>query len=305
MEYDAGSFASAADGTRLFYGARGPAARDGAPALILLDGIGCDGWAWNHIQPHLAVSHRVLHLHYRGHGRSGTAVDPQAIDILTLSDDVVRVLDAAQVDDAIVLAHSMGTQVALELYRRAPERVRALVLICGSYGRITHTFHGNDILHRVLPKLIELVQKHRGVARALWGRLPSQLAFKIAGWLGEIDGVSLAASDFAQYVEHLSDIDLDLYLAMLQQAGNHSAEDVLPQVKVPTLVISAEKDTFTPVDVTRELADHIPGAQYMELKGASHAAPVERAKAINERVDAFLAELSVAPATPERGHGER
>ena len=66
------------------------------------------------------------------------------------------------------------------------------MLICGSYGRITHTFHGNDILHRVLPKLIEQVQKHKAVARALWGRLPPQLAFKMAGWLGEIDGVSLA-----------------------------------------------------------------------------------------------------------------
>ena len=41
---------------------------------------------------------------------------------------------------------------------------------------------------------------------------------------------------------------------MLQKAGDHSAEDVLAEVKVPTLVIAAERDTFTPVDVMRELA---------------------------------------------------
>jgi pimeloyl-ACP methyl ester carboxylesterase len=286
MEYDARAFASAADGTKLFYGVRG-AGTD----MVLLDGIGCDGWAWNHIQPHLAQHNRVLHVHYRGHGRSGTPVDASAIDILTLRDDVLRVLDAAGVRSAVLLAHSMGTQVALEVYRRAPERVRALGLICGSYGRITHTFHGNDLLHRLLPKLIEQVQRHRGVARALWGRLPPQLAFKIAGWLREIDGLSLAAEDFQQYVEHLSDIDLDLYLAMLQLAGDHSAEDMLAQVAVPTLVVSAQRDTFTPVEVTRELAERIPGAEYMELTGASHAAPVERAAAINERVDVFLAAL--------------
>lgn len=283
MEYDARGFASAADGTRLFYGSRGSGA-----GLVLLDGIGCDGWAWNHIQPHLAQSHRVVHVHYRGHGRSGPSIDPAAIDIVTLSEDVLRVLDAAEVNPAVVLAHSMGTQVALELYRRAPERVRALVLICGSYGHITHTFHGNDLLHRVLPKLIEQVNKHRGVARALWGRLPPQFAFKVAGWLGEIDGMSLAAEDFRQYVEHLSDIDLDAYLAMLQKAGEHSAEDMLAQVRVPCLVISAERDTFTPVQVVREFAERIPGAEYFELPGASHAAPVERARVINERVDAFL-----------------
>ena len=197
-------------------------------------------------------------------------------------------LDAAAIPRAVLLAHSMGTQVALEAYRRAPERVRALVLICGSYGRVTHTFHGNDWLHRVLPSLIAQVQKHKGVARALWGRLPPQLSFRIAGWLGEIDGPSLPADDFRQYVEHLSDIDLDLYLAMLQEAGAHSAEDLLPQVKVPTLVIAAERDTFTPVEVGRALAESIPGADYLELPGASHAAPIERAHAINERIDAVL-----------------
>lgn len=283
MDYDARGFASAGDGTRLFYGSRGA-----GPALCLLDGIGCDGWAWNHIQPHLALRHRVVHTHYRGHGRSAAPAVASAIDLGTLSSDVLAVLDAAAVPSAVLIAHSMGTQVALEVYRRAPERVRALILVCGSYGRVTHTFHGNDWLHRVLPSLIAQVQKHKGVARALWGRLPPQLSFRIAGWLGEIDGPSLPADDFRQYVEHLSDIDLDLYLAMLQEAGAHSAEDLLPQVKVPTLVIAAERDTFTPVDVGRALAEAIPGADYCELKGASHAAPIERAQTINERIDQFL-----------------
>ena len=283
MDYDARGFASAADGTRLFFGSRGT-----GPALCLLDGIGCDGWAWNHIQPHLSQRHRVLHTHYRGHGRSAAPAVPSAIDIATLSEDVVAVLDAADARQAVLLAHSMGVQVALEVYRRAPERVRALGLICGSFGRVTHTFHGNDWLHRLLPSLIAQVQKHKGVARALWGRLPPQLSHRIAGWLGEIDGPALPVGDFAQYVEHLSDIDLDLYLAMLQSAGEHTAEDLLPAVKVPTLVIAAERDTFTPVDTGRALAAAVPGAQYLELAGASHAAPVERAQAINERLDEFL-----------------
>jgi pimeloyl-ACP methyl ester carboxylesterase len=286
MDYDARGFASAADGTRVFYGCRGQGS-----ALLLLDGIGCDGWAWNHIQPHLSTSHRTIHVHYRGHGRSGSPVDPEAIDVATLSDDVLRVMDAAAAESVVVIGHSMGTQVAFELYRRARERVRALVLICGSYGRITHTFHGNDWLHRALPVLIEQVHKHGGLARALWGRLPPQLSFKIAGLIGEIDGLALSPDDFRQYVEHLSDIDLDLYLAMLQKAGEHSAEDVLASVTVPSLVISAERDTFTPVDVVRELARSIPSAEYVELTGASHAAPLERADAINGYIDTFLARL--------------
>jgi pimeloyl-ACP methyl ester carboxylesterase len=288
MQYDARGFASAEDGSKLFYGVRGEGS-----ALVLLDGIGCDGWAWNHIQPHLSLHHRVVHTHYRGHGRSGAPVDPNATDIPTLCADVLAVMDSAGLPRAALVAHSMGTQVALEVYRRAPERVAALVLICGSYGRITHTFHGSDWLHRLLPKMIEQVHKHHDLARALWGRLPPQFAFKVAGWIGEIDGPSLAVDDFRQYVEHLSDIDLDLYLTMLQKAGEHSAEDVLGTIAVPSFVIAAERDTFTPVEVVRKMAELVPEAQYLELPGASHAAPLERADVINEHIDAFFERIGL------------
>jgi len=286
MDYEVRGFARASDGTRLFYGTRGR----GAP-VMLLDGIGCDGWAWNQIQPHLSATHRVVHTHFRGHGRSGAPADPNAIDIATLADDIVAVANASALDNFAIIGHSMGTQVALEVYRRIPSRIRALVLICGSYGRITHTFHGNDLLSRVLPRLIEQVRKHRGLARALWGRLPPQLSWRVAGMLGEIDGGSLDVRDFAKYVEHLSDIDLDLYLTMLQAAGEHSAEDVLSSVVVPTLVIAAEKDTFTPAPVVHAVAEAISGSRYVELAGATHSAPIERAPVINQELDTFFESL--------------
>lgn len=286
MHYDSRSFATGSDGTKLFYGVRGS-----GPGLLLLDGIGCDGWAWTRIQPHLALHHRVVHTHYRGHGRSGSGIDRSATGIDTLRDDALSVMDAADMPTGVLIAHSMGTQVALEMYRKAPERVRALILLCGSYGKITHTFHGNDILHRVLPTLVANVRKYEGIARALWGRLPPALSFRIARWLREIDGATLRPEDFKLYVEGLSDIELDLYLTMLQQAGDHSAEDMLDTIRVPTLVIAAEKDTFTPRDIVKHLADRIPGATYKELLGASHAAPSEQPEVICGYIDEFLAKL--------------
>lgn len=285
-EYEHCGLVNAGDGTPLFYGLAGQ-----GPDCTLLDGVGCDGWAWNYIRPHLMRDMRTVHCHYRGHGRSGAPVDDHRIAITDLADDVARVLDHLEVQRTMVVAHSMGTQVALELYRRNPERIAGLILLCGSYGRITHTFHGNDILHRVLPQLIDNVRRYRPLARALWGRLPAALAYRIAGWIGEIDGAAIAADDFRQYVEHLSDIDLDLYLSMLQEAGAHSAEDLLPEVEAPTLVFAAERDTFTPPAVVRAVADGIPGARYVELQGASHAAPLERARTINAEIDSFRSVL--------------
>jgi pimeloyl-ACP methyl ester carboxylesterase len=287
MQYDERGVTTAADGTRLFYGVRGT-----GPGLVLLDGIGCDGWAWTHIQPHLALRNRVVHCHFRGHGRSGPVLNRETATIETLTEDLVSVLQATGLSRAVVVAHSMGTQVALELYRNHPERVRALVLVCGSSGRITHTFHGNDLLHRILPVLIEKVRRYEPIARALWGRLPPALSYRVAGWLREVDLTTLRAEDFKLYVEHLSDIELDLYLTLLQAAGTHSAEDVLPTIRVPTLVLAAERDTFMPRDVVKDMAARIPGAIYRELAGASHAAPSEQPNVINDYIDGFLAKLA-------------
>jgi pimeloyl-ACP methyl ester carboxylesterase len=163
-------------------------------------------------------------------------------------------------------------------------------LICGSAGRLTHTFHGSDVLDQVLPTIIRAVRSNHGLARALWGRVPAALAFRVARMSREIDGLAIREEDFKRYWDHVSLMDPDVFLPMLQLAGEHSAEDLLPDVRVPSLVIAAERDTFTPPELARRMAELIPNAEHHLLKGGSHAAPIEQPAMIVERIERFLAE---------------
>lgn len=284
-------FAAGPDGTRVFWEASGPSQPEAAPLdVVLCDGIGCDGFAWKYLQPRLAERHHVVHWHYRGHGRSGLPVDPGRVDVPAHARDLLAVLDHLGIDAAVLVGHSMGTQVCLETYRLAPERVRALVLVCGSYGRVTATFHGSDVLRQVLPGILEAVEKHRGLARALWGRIPAGLAYRLARLSGEVDVEALREEDFRWYLEHVASMEPSLFLQMLKLAGEHSAEDILASIDVPTLVVAAERDTFTPPELARHMAEAIPEAELLFLEGASHAAPVERETLIAERMERFFAE---------------
>ncbi len=283
MQYDRQGFASAPDGTRLFWGERGQ-----GPAVVLNDGIGCDGFAWKYLQPHLAQKHRVVHWHYRAHGRSGLPVDPGRIDVPAHARDLLSLLDTHEIDRAVLCGHSMGTQVSLEAYRLAPDRVAGMVLLCGSYGKVTATFHGSDVLKQILPSVIDAVERRRGLARALWGRIPAKLAFHMARLSNEVDAFTIREEDFRPYMEHVAAMDPQLFLAMLRYAGDHTAEDILERIDVPTLIIAAERDTFTPPALAEHMAEAIPGADLFILRGASHAAPIEQPVAIQLRLDKWL-----------------
>ncbi|MBL8947772.1 MAG: hypothetical protein JNK45_31660, partial [Myxococcales bacterium] len=68
--------------------------RPGAPALLILDGIGCSGWAFRRLAPALAEDLCVVQTHYRGHGRSPEPPRPWRLSMPELADDAVAVLDA-------------------------------------------------------------------------------------------------------------------------------------------------------------------------------------------------------------------
>ena len=193
-----------------------------------------------------------------------------------LADDIACVLDDALVDRAVLIGHSMGVQVALETYRRHPSRIAGLVLVCGAPSHPLKTFRGSAALEDLLPTIQKWVQRVPGVVNRLTrALLPTRLAYEVASRL-EIRRELVEPADFMPYLEGMARIDSRLFVAMLASAGQHSAEDLLPEVKVPTLVVAGGRDGFTPPERSRAMAEAIPVAELLEMPNGSHTAPIER-----------------------------
>lgn len=285
MSYDREHFFEAEDGTRLFVEEVGT----GGTPIVLTDGIGCDGFVWRYLAPSLGEHRRVVHWHFRGHGRSGPPADRTRLGIGDLADDLFTVRAALELDRPVIAAHSMGVQVALEYYRRHPNDVAGLILVCGTFGKITTTFHGTDLLDQVLPGLLRGAELFPGIARAVWGRVPAALAFRVACAGRELDRDRIREEDFERYWEHSALMDPDLFLRILRAAGQHDAKGFLHEVDVPTLIVAAERDTFTPMVLADEMAQSIPDAELEIIEEGSHAAPVEQPRRVADRVEEFLA----------------
>ena len=274
------------DGSPLFYESWGE--RGGLTPVLFCDGIGCDGYVWRYLRADLPERFG-LHPHYRGHGRTAPPKDPRRVAIEDLADDIACVLDDALVDRAVLIGHSMGVQVALETYRRHRDRVAGLVLVCGAPSHPLKTFRGSAALEDLLPTIQKWIHRVPGVINRMTRLvLPTRLAYEVASRL-EIRRDLVEPADFMPYLEGMARIDARLFVAMLSAAGQHSAEDLLPHIEVPVLVVAGGRDGFTPPERSRAMASAIPGSELLEIPNASHTAPIERPHLVDWTVRDFVA----------------
>lgn len=291
--FERARFVAGCDETRLFsrsssFGHDDDATAARRPRAFYCDGIGCDGFIWKYIWDMSARHIPLTHWHYRGHGRSATPVDATRVGIGDLADDLKCVRDQEVESPVVLFGHSMGNQVCLEHYHRYPDRVRAMVLICGSFGRVTQTVRNTPFLDMVLPSVLNFVDKYAEVVQAIWTRVPHEMAVRMALKMGDLDPEKARLEDVVPYMAHMSNVDIAMFLRMLRGAGEHSAEDYLSHIKVPVLIVAGEKDTFTPAWLSEAMASKIPGAELLMVPNGSHAAPLEQPELVNGRIEEFL-----------------
>lgn len=271
------------------------------PPVVCCNGVGVSTFFWKYLVADLRDTHSVLVWDYRGHGRSSRIRDPKATDLSVArhADDCALVMDAAGITaPAVVVGHSMGCQVALELRRRHPARVSGVVLALGTAGKALDTFFdwgGSKALLTGMHRLaFALGAPMNLLLRPL---LESPIAWTVATKAQLVDPYYTRREDLLRYLGHLSTLDQRVFWSSVLALQEHDAWGSLPTLGCPLLVIAAENDKFTPMWCSEKIAALTPGAELMVLADASHAALVEQPESLNHRVRRFIVErCAAAPA---------
>src|SRR5690349_18217962 len=119
------------NGIELYYEIYG----EGKP-LVLISGLGYSLWQWHRVVPLLAEHFQVITFDNRGVGQSEKPAGPYSAQILAA--DTVGLLDALQIERAIILGHSMGGFIAQALALDFPGRVEKLILCSTNFGGPRH-----------------------------------------------------------------------------------------------------------------------------------------------------------------------
>jgi pimeloyl-ACP methyl ester carboxylesterase len=223
-------------------------------ALVLLHGLSGSSRWWRYNVPALAKHFRTHTPDLVGFGRSHAWVAQPTISEMAAI--IVEWLDVSEIEQAHIIGHSMGGQIAIHLAAEAPERVKRLVLVSAAG----------------IPREMTLAAMTRFIAEIVppraWGT-PTFLP-TVA-----VDALRMGPRVFFSATNHLLRDDV---------------RPLLAQIQAPTLLVWGRLDPLTPLVHGEFMAQHIPGSKLIVFDEAAHMPMVDGAERFNEEVIGFLAD---------------
>lgn len=252
---------------------------EGEPVLVLIHGLCCDHSDWRPQIDHFSKRMRVITPTLRGHGKSPHGSD--GLDMATLASDVVALLKAKGVTNAIVGGHSMGTRVAHEVRHQAPDIVKGLILVDGSDAAL-----GDQ-------------------ARSLRQFEAATAGDQVKPWLKGMFEIMFYGDRFADLrtacvnrALEMPDDDVRAFYRGIINWDGSSADAVMRGVNVPTLVL--QTTTRGEDGIRRDLKpgeeghypgvvrSRIPDAEVKALPGHGHFTSLEAPEWTNEAIEDWL-----------------
>ncbi len=229
---------------------------EGEP-LVLIMGLGGDHFRWFRILPLLAEKFKVLTFDNRGVGKTDKPDVPYTMKMM--ADDIAGLMDAVGIEKAHVFGISLGGMVAQNFALLHPNRIISLMLgctFCGGEHTVSNERSGPSVLD---PSLIETM-------------LPEERAVEMLP--------ALYSREFIEENQEFVDIQIDYaknnpidivgYRRQMGAVSTHDTYDRLPEIKLPTLVITGDTDVLIPAENSRIIASRIPHSKLVILKGLGH-----------------------------------
>jgi len=214
----------------------------------------------------LRDAYRVVTWDERGHGE---AEHDGTWSYWDSADDVLALLDHLCVQQAVLAGMSQGGFLSLRAALRAPERVRALVLLDTQAG----------------PEPPEIVPAYEGMTASWAAEGPTQdiLDFTALAILGP-------GADDQAWKDHWAAIPWHRTPQVMYPLLNREdLTDRLGEIACPALVVHGDADASIPVEKAQALVEGLPGAMPLELvPGAGHAANLTHPEPVNAALRAFL-----------------
>ncbi len=240
--------------------------------ILLLHGMWCDHHVYDDVVHGLADAYRIICPDLRGHGQSETPT--QSWKVRDLARDLLHVLDALAIREAVVVGHSLGGMAALHMALEDPARLRGLVLLSTSA-------EAEKPERRSQLSLMAMTLNMWGMNRLMAGRAAKVFfspAFarrspgKVKAWRAHLLSMHKRA----------------LLQALAAVRDRPSVLAQLSTLTMPALVMGTEEDVIADPAHAAIMARRLRNASLVMLPGGGHALPMEHPQALIQALQHFV-----------------
>lgn len=241
-----------------------PPRTDRGQVVLCLHGAGGNAGQFSDLLEALAPHHSPMAFDQPGHGRSGGLDSLASIEQMAAFTGAL--IEKLGLPKPVLLGHSMGCAVALELALAHPERLAGLVLVGGG-ARV-------DGLEPVVEELARVAagKARRGFARELYAA-------------GASDDV--LRRGFAEDMKTDPRARVGAFRALVA----YDARDRIGAIRLPTIAVVGDQELPNAVAAADLVASKIPGVSKIIVEGAGHMLPMEKPEALAGAVEEFIGML--------------
>jgi pimeloyl-ACP methyl ester carboxylesterase len=269
-----------------------------APPVVLVHGLASNARIWDLVAPILAQQRRTVAIDQRGHGLSEKP--DTGYDLATEVRDLAAVCDALGFTRPLIVGHSWGANVALQLAADEPQRVAGIVLVDGGTTEFAATMGLDEALQRLAPPQLA------GTPRDIFvGRI--RLRWPDDQWRPEIEDAIMG--NFAVDADDriAPQLTFERHMQLVRAMWLQRPTQLFPKVLCPALVIPAAPAVLTDEaaqwmalkrrSVTAAEAG-LPRGRVVWANDSIHDIPLHRPEFLANRIAEFALEIAPRPAGP-------
>ena len=235
--------------------------------LVFLHGVGGGKAVWDRQVEHFrALGYRCIAWDQSGYGQS-PMVEPY--DFQTIAAALQAEIGE---EPAVIVGHSMGGLLAQEFYARYPQQVTALALCFTSAALAA----GTDFARAFVAARIGPLDAGRSMQEIAQEVMPAQ-----RGRVSDAAGLALAERTMAA-------VPPATYRKAIHLVTTFDRRADLEKIAVPALLVAGSDDLTAPAQMMGHMAQKIPGAEFVVLRGCGHLGPMDQPEAFNKVLEGFL-----------------
>jgi pimeloyl-ACP methyl ester carboxylesterase len=266
--------------------------KEKGPSIIFIHGMNASLKNWYYQRSYFQKNYRLIMMDLPGMGKSLRPKNKN-YSLEKLADDLQAVIDHTKPESPVLWGHSLGGMTILSYLKKNDQRnaIKGVILQHTTYTNPVKTILFRNLLTVIQrPILTPLCYIIIALSPIIW----------ISRWMSYLNGTSHIISRLLTFAgtQTAKQLDFTTLLSTLTPPAvmargclamfRYDASETLAHIKIPVLVVGADKDRLTQPDASMYMNHHIPNAKLLMLRPGNHQALIERHKEVNKGVENFI-----------------